>query len=347
MWFVELLFMREGLKPQSPMATGYVPLVVLLVYILLWLLTNVIFAKSIVPAMARRLPPANAPGFLSLAEGMRSTANYLFLFGLAVAALRQLGVVTSPILTNLVVVYLVLRFFLNNIVTRIIVPILARESAGYSKERVARVHTLAGVVRSTGNYLLTFIILLVALSSLGVNIAPVLASASVVGLAVGFGSQKLVRDVTTGFFLLAENQFDVGDYVTIGAVTGVVLEIGMRTTHVRDDFGKVYIVPNGDIALVCNHSTGETSLILDVPVAAATDLRQARAVVDAVGQQLAEEFVEVIAERPRVEGITAMTAAQVTLRIRYRADVALQERTQMRLRELLREAFTEEGIALV
>ena len=171
-------------------------------------------------------------------------------------------------LAQLLLVYLVLRFLLNNIVGRIVVPLASRETSGARKERAARLHTLAGVVRSTGNYVLTFIIVLVALKKFGVDTTPVLASASVVGLAVGFGSQKLVRDVTTGFFLLAESQFDVGDYVTISGITGTVEEVGMRTTRLRDDAGKLYILSNGDISTVCNHSAGLVNLFLDFAVPA-------------------------------------------------------------------------------
>lgn len=243
--------------------------------------------------------------------------------------------------------YVVLRYVLNNIVGRIVVPLMAKEFAGERKQRAQRIQTLAGVVRSVANYVLSFIILLVTLDKLGVDTKPFLASASVLGLAIGFGSQKLVRDVTTGFFLLAEDQFDVGDYVAIGAVTGTVEEIGMRTTRIRDDVGKVYILSNGDISQVCNHSAGMMSTFVDVAVAASADLERVRAVVESIGRRLDEEMGENILEPPTVQGITALTAAQVTLRIRCRAEPILHERVQMRVRELLRERFAAEGIALV
>ncbi len=249
-------------------------------------------------------------------------------------------------LAQLLLVYLVLRFLLINIVGRIVVPLASRETSGARKERAARLHTLAGVVRSTGNYVLTFIIVLVALKKFGVDTTPVLASASVVGLAVGFGSQKLVRDVTTGFFLLAESQFDVGDYVTISGITGTVEEVGMRTTRLRDDAGKLYILSNGDISTVCNHSAGLVNLFLDFAVPATEDLDRVRAVVETTAERLSNEYGESLLERPRVEGITAMTAAQVTLRVCYRATARLQERIQMRLREVLREELARAGISL-
>lgn len=248
---------------------------------------------------------------------------------------------------QLLIVFVVLRYILNNIVGRIVVTMVARGSAGGRKERAARLQTLAGVLRSTSNYLLAFIIVLMALKRFGVDTTPVLTSAGVLGLAVGFGSQKLVRDVTTGFFLLAESQFDVGDYVTIGGVTGTVEEIGMRTTRIRDDFGKLYILSNGDISTVCNHSAGLVSQFLDLAVPAAEDLDRVRAVVDAAAARLADEYGEGLLERPRVEGITAMSASAVTLRIRYRSVAKLQERVQMRLREILREEMARRGISIV
>jgi small-conductance mechanosensitive channel len=248
---------------------------------------------------------------------------------------------------RLIVVYLLLRYFLNNIVGRIIVPLIAKEFARDQKDRAARVKTLAGVIRSTGNYVLTFIIVLMALKAFGVDTTPVLASASVIGLAVGFGSQKLVRDVTTGFLLLAENQLDVGDYVTISGVSGVIEDIGMRTTRIRDDTGKVYIFSNGDISMVCNHSMGPVNLFLDLPVLASQDLDQLRAAIDAVGERLERKFGESLLERPHMDGLTAMTATQMTVRIRYRAVAPHQERVQMRLREEIREEFARREIQLV
>ncbi|MBI3946916.1 MAG: mechanosensitive ion channel family protein [Armatimonadetes bacterium] len=284
----------------------------------------------------------------------RAAANCTLLFLLAVSILGHFGVDVTPILSHptllklarILGAYVLFRFLLNNIAGRIVVPILTREFAGHDKGRSQRIRTLAGVVRSTGNYLLGFIMVVVVLKQIGVDTTPVLTSASVIGVAVGFGSQKLVRDVITGLFLLAEDQFAIGHYVTIGAVTGTVEEIGMRTTRVRDDVGKLYIISNGDISTVCNHSAGLMSIFLDVPVPAATDLQKARAAVDAVGQDIEDEFGEGVLQRPHVEGVTAMTAAQVTLRIRYRAVVTLQERIQMRLRERIREQFAQEGISL-
>jgi len=248
---------------------------------------------------------------------------------------------------RLLVVYILLRYFLNNIVGRVIVPLVAKEFARDQKDRAAGVKTLAGVIRSTGNYVLTFIIVLMALKAFGVDTTPVLASASVIGLAVGFGSQKLVRDVTTGFLLLAENQLDVGDYVTISGVSGVIEDIGMRTTRIRDDTGKVYIFSNGDISMVCNHSMGPVNLFLDLPVLASQDLDQLRAAIDAVGERLERKFGESLLERPHMDGLTAMTATQMTVRIRYRAVAPYQERVQMRLREEIRDEFAQREIKLV
>ena len=256
------------------------------------------------------------------------------------------GLYAAVVLLQLVGAYLVLRYFLNNIVGRIVVSILTKELGGQNKARAARVQTLAGVVRSTGNYLLTFIIVVVALGMFGVDTKPVLASASVIGLAVAFGSQKLVRDVTTGFLMLAEDQFDVGNYVTIGAVTGTVEDVGMRTTRIRDDVGKLYILSNGDISQVCNQSDGPVTLFLDVAVALASDLTRVRAAVEDAAAQVEAEFGESLLEQPSLFGITTLTAASMTVRVRYRAVVARQERIQMRLRELVRERFAAEGIAL-
>lgn len=349
-------FLRD--PRQASVAMGLALLGGALAYLLLCPLLDLLVARVVAPLLARDLASPEKPAkerLQAVTRGARRVGRWLLVVGIVIGVLEYLGVSSASMLGSLAAsalvriagVFLVLRFFLNNIVGRIVVPLLTRDLGPNGQERAQRIQTLVGVVRSTAYYVLAFIMVIMALNEFGVNTAPVLASASVLGLAVGFGSQKLVRDVTTGFLMLAENQYDVGDYVTIGAVTGVVQEVGMRTTRIRDDAGRLFILSNGDVSQVCNHSAGLMSMSLDVPVAATTELPHARAAVDAVGERIEAEFGAGVLERPHIEGLTAMSAAQITLRIRYRAVVTLQERVQMRLRELIRERFAEDGIPLV
>ncbi len=152
---------------------------------------------------------------------------------------------------KVLLVYIVVRA----IVHRAVIAVLARASRDeMADHRTARLRTLATMVQTTIDYIITGVMLLLVLREIGIDIAPILATAGVAGLAVGFGAQRLVRDVISGFFILAEDQFNVGELVTIGAVTGVVETLGMRVTRLRDLDGRVAILANGDIVSVINHS---------------------------------------------------------------------------------------------
>jgi small-conductance mechanosensitive channel len=126
------------------------------------------------------------------------------------------------------------------------------ESMDTGHEQLARLKTLFQVGRSFGHVLIFTVILLMALHELGINIAPVLASAGVVGLAFSLGSQTVIKDYLGGILILTENQFAVGDVLTINALTGTVERITMRATYLRDGEGKLYLIPNGDIRTVSN-----------------------------------------------------------------------------------------------
>lgn len=148
------------------------------------------------------------------------------------------------------------RLILFRLINRTIALVIMREKAAGNGDSVARARTLGGLLRSVTGYVLIFIAGIMILRVMGADPLPLITTAGVLGLGIGFGAQKLVRDVITGFFILLENQYVVGECVTIGAVTGVIEEIGMRTTKVRDEEGRLTIISNGDITQVTNHSRG-------------------------------------------------------------------------------------------
>lgn len=236
--------------------------------------------------------------------------------------------------------YVVLRWFLLRALGMVVKRAIGRVAEarpGYA----ARMVTLQAVFRSVISYSLGFIALVMALQALGINVAALLAGASIVGLAVGFGAQRLVRDVITGIFILAEDQFSVGDYVTIGAHSGEVTEMGMRITRLRDDDGREIILANGDISTVVNHSRTELSVAIDVAVPPATAPESVAAALAAVAVP-----GEIFAQPPRLEGIVAMDAARIVLRIKAAARPGQRQRAPMALRALVREAFRQADLPL-
>ncbi len=176
---------------------------------------------------------------------------------------------------KIIIIYLVLRFVLRRLVDRVLRPAIEQSGRRMDAAQASRVKTLASLVNSSVSYTLSFVFGIMLLRALRLDPVPLLTTASVAGLAVGFGAQKLVKDMISGFFILLENQYGVGDYITVGAVTGTVEEVGLRTTRLRDDAGKLYILSNGDITQVCNQSRGAVASFVEIGVAAGTDMAQA------------------------------------------------------------------------
>jgi moderate conductance mechanosensitive channel len=133
--------------------------------------------------------------------------------------------------------------------------------------RAQQIQTLAGVINSIGVFLIVFVSGLEVLQELDINLAPLLASAGIAGLAIGFGAQTLVKDVINGFFILLENQYDLGDAVRIAGVKGTVEAMSMRTTTLRDDDGTIHVVPNSEIHIVSNTTRDWSQLTMRVSVA--------------------------------------------------------------------------------
>jgi len=245
----------------------------------------------------------------------------------------------------IIVLFAVARLVLFKVIDRVIQSVLVIDKLEQQQARAARVRTLAGLAKSVTGYVLFLIAALMVLQAVNVDPRPLLTAAGVVGFAAAFGAQKLIRDVISGFFIILENQYAVGDYVTVAGFTGVVEEVGMRMTRIRDDVGKLCIVSNGDITTVTNHSRGAISSALDVGVAPGTDIARAEAVLNEVGREAAEGRKDILSPF-RFEGVVGMDATRVTLRLRGKIDPRSQEDILMELRERIRSRFQEEGITI-
>ena len=247
----------------------------------------------------------------------------------------------------LMVLFVVVRWVAAKVVDRTAESIARREERFDNGDRAARIRTLGSLTKSIVYYTLGFLFLITALSIIGLNVAGVLGTASVIGLAVGFGAQKLVKDMISGFFLLLEDQYAVGDYVTIGTVTGVVEELGMRITRIRDDDGKLYILANGDINQVCNQSRGPVAGVLEIGIAASADIQKARELLNEAFATAAKNEDLGLADPARVEGLVSGDAAKTVLRVRFRAgNTHRPGAVALRLREIAFAALREAEIPL-
>lgn len=212
--------------------------------------------------------------------------------------------------------------------------------------RQQRARTAAKLVRSLGRAVLTVVGVLMVLNQLDFNISPLLASAGVVGLALSFGSQSLVRDYVTGFFLQLEHQFALGDIVRVGTVEGTVENITLRLVYLRDASGALHIIPNGQIAQVTNltQSWGRVAVDIDVPW---KDADRATAAIRHAAESLGEDpaWADSLLDPPQVTGIEKIAGGSVTLRTVARVDPYRRDDVARDLRGRIKQALDAEGIA--
>ena len=179
-----------------------------------------------------------------------------------------------------------------------------------------RASTLAGVAASTLRVGIWTVAILLVAGEIGLNLGPLLAGAGIVGLALAFGAQSLVKDFVSGFFILAEDQYGVGDLITIGTVTGTVEQVNLRVTSIRANDGTVWFVPNGEIRRVGNASMGFSRALVDVPIARSADVESAlRALTEEADAMAADElWSATITGSPEILGVHGISNDAVTLR---------------------------------
>lgn len=213
------------------------------------------------------------------------------------------------------------------------------------KLEARKARTLEALLKSILRYTIYFLVAVSIIDALGVPTSSIIASAGIVGLAVGFGAQNLVRDVLTGFFILFEDQFSVGDYIETAGVAGVVEEVGLRVTKLRDFSGVLHIVPNGAVDKVTNHSRGHMRAMVDVSVAYEEDPEAVRRVLDSVAAEMAHDNPDVV-EGPRVLGISEFSESGVVFRVFAQTRPMQQWEVERELRRRIKLAFDRENIEI-
>jgi len=212
-----------------------------------------------------------------------------------------------------------------------------------------RVETLRSILKSLWNYFIYITAFLTILAQVFENTGfakTLLTGAGILGLAVSFGAQSLVKDVISGFFILMEDQFAVGDYVTIGQTSGIVEELGLRVTKLRDFTGELHIIPNGNITIVTNKTRGPQRALVDVGVAYEEDVEKVNQVLEKVCQQIKEKYGELIFEGPKVLGIVNFGPQEMVFRVVAKVKPMEQWTIEWELRKAIKEAFNAEGIEI-
>jgi small conductance mechanosensitive channel len=215
-----------------------------------------------------------------------------------------------------------------------------------TERRTQRAEAIGSVLRSFASIVILGIAVVLVLGELGINLAPIVASAGVVGVALGFGAQNLIKDFIAGIGIILEDQYGVGDVVDLGEASGTVEAVGLRITRLRDVNGVVWYVRNGEVLRVGNKSQGFAQVVIDMPVAHDTDLERARTVMQEVADVMYadEEWAPVLLAEPESLGVELITSEGVFLRLQVRSTNADQWRVGRELRMRLKERFLAEGI---
>jgi small conductance mechanosensitive channel len=212
--------------------------------------------------------------------------------------------------------------------------------------RAQQLRTLSSVIYSVGLFAILFLAAMQILPLLGINMGPLLASAGVVGLAIGFGAQTLVRDFINGFFILVENQYDIGDTIKIAGVQGAVEVMTLRRTVLRDDSGALHTVPSSEIKVVSNLTRDWTQLSLSVSVAYGADSDRVIQLLNEIGEEVANDpqYADKIVAKPEVPGIDKVSGGEVNYLMLVKTKPGAQFAVSRELRRRIKACFEKNKI---
>ncbi|MBM7621776.1 small conductance mechanosensitive channel [Bacillus tianshenii] len=254
------------------------------------------------------------------------------------AILAAVGIIFLKLLV-IIIVYAIVKSIGTKIITRLFKRATAKQgiSAGRGK-------TLEKLTTNIFTYALIFFLVIMVLENVfDVRTTAILAGAGIVGLAIGFGAQGIVSDVVTGFFLLLEKQVDVDDYVTTAGFSGIVEEVGLRTTKIRDFDGSLHYLPNREISSLTNHSRGNMRALVDIGISYEDNIDHAIEVIQGACDAIASED-PAIKEGPNVIGVQGLGASDVVIRIIAKTDNMMQWAVERKLRKAIKEALDANGI---
>lgn len=275
-----------------------------------------------------------------------------------VAGLALWGISSAPItawtshygwrLALIIILSLVSIVILGEFVPRIVTNALSRRADESSEEASKRGTTLSRVLVGTSQVAVLLIAVFMLLSELEINITPILAGVGVAGLAIGFGAQSLVKDIVAGLFIILENQYRVGDVARIADVAGLVEDVNLRRTILRDLDGTVHVVPNGEIRVASNLTKEWSRVNLNVSVAYGEDLGRVITVINRVGRELAEDpqWAPIILKAPEVLRVDNLGDSGIEIKILGDTKPIRQWDVMGELRLRLKKAFDTEGIEI-
>lgn len=270
--------------------------------------------------------------------GMNIISKYIERLQVEEIAVDIISKIVSLLL--LLIVFLIAKRVLNFIFTHAIA-----KSISLSRQTEARKKTIVKLLHNIMSYTLYFFFISWVLSILGVPVSSLLAGAGLAGVALGLGAQGFLTDVVNGFFILLENQFEVGDSVVIGSVEGNISSVGIRTTQIRGFDGTLHFIPNRNITVVSNKSRGDMRVQIDIPIYAHTDLAKVSNIIKTINKEQLPAFPEIVGS-PTILGPCTNTTAQLVFRVDIFVQNSKQNYIYSNFYRLYQEALLENDISL-
>lgn len=267
------------------------------------------------------------------------------------ASLKSWAVTQLPSMIVLILVFVTSLRLIGFFISRMHKLLLKRSLShpdGPDLEAEKRLHTLMGILRRGSFILLWLVFIMIFLRKFNIDIAPIIAGAGIIGLAVGFGAQELVRDFISGFFILLENQIRMGDVVILNGTSGSVEDIQLRTVTLRDISGTVHVFQNGKINTIANMTKGWSAMVFDIGVAYKEDVTKVIRVMQEVAEELRndEEFRAKVLEPMEIFGLDQFGDSALIIKARIKTRPGDQWSTGREYRKRLKEAFDRHAIEI-
>ena len=277
---------------------------------------------------------------------LKRCLEYVIYIVMATLVVQQVEFVANlanwgPVGLKLIAIFLLSRVLIS--VIYLVVEELLLKSQNLTETQLQRRRTITPLLKSTSKYFIYFGAGVATLNTIGIDPTPILAGAGIIGLAVGLGAQNLINDIVSGFFILFENYYLVGDYIETDEASGYVEAIELRTTHIRHSHGQVYIVRNGDINSITNYSKEFVYAAVDIGVDYDTNLDRVYEIIETTGHQLKAESDDLL-EATKVDGIEEFGDIRLSIHTTTKVKPGRHLRVQRTLRKLLKQAFDREGI---
>lgn len=243
-----------------------------------------------------------------------------------------------------VIMILVIGYAIKRIGSMFISRLFIMKRNGHLHDE-RRDETIKKLLKNVLNYVVSFIVIMTILSEFGVNVKGIIAGAGILGVAIGFGAQSLVKDIITGMFNIFEDQLAVGDYVRINKSEGTVQQVGLRVTTIRSISGEVHMIPNGNILEITNFSLENSIALIDIGVAYEEDLTEVENTLKRMLRDLPNRYTEIIGE-PQLLGIQSLGPSEIVYRISCETEPMKHIQLQRNIRKDIKDLFEEYGIEI-